>query len=189
MAKEIQLANDAGITAYALVRNQIGQVWNGSTFVNYVTANLNTYAIVMTEQGTASGYYTADFPPVLAELYSIVAFKRIGGTPAEGDPLIASGTFYWDGTKQTNFIEHAGLITGVVDDASPTTSSFKGDASLSAIDDFYLGSVMAFTEGALRSISRRVNGYVGATRTFSFAFNFPVPPADEDTFIIIGRIE
>lgn len=189
MANEIQLANNAGITVYALVRNQTGQVWNGLSFVNYVTANLGTYAIPLTEQGTASGYYVGDFPPVLADLYSIVAFRQLGGSPAETDLLIATGTFYWDGTKQTNFIEHAGLITGVIDDVAPTASSFNGDASLSLVDDFYAGSVLAFTEGILRGVSRRVNGYVGATRTFSFQYPFPVPPANEDTFIIIGRIE
>lgn len=189
MANEIQFVANAGITAYALIRDQDGDIWDGSNFVPYVTANLGTYAVYATEQGTASGYYSCNFPSVSADLYNITAHQRIGVTPAETDIIVASGTFYWDGTRQTNFIEHAGLIAGEVLDGSPTISSFSGDTSFSSVNDFYINSVLAFTEGALRGIARRITGYVGATRTFSFAYAFPVPPANDDSFVIIGRIE
>lgn len=97
MAGEIQLAHVTGKNVYALVRNATGSIWNGSAFVAYATANLSTYALTLTEQGTASAYYAGTFPAVAAGVYNLVAYERAGGSPAEGDPLIATGEMHWDG--------------------------------------------------------------------------------------------
>lgn len=120
MAGEIQAAHVAGKNVYALVRNATGAVWNSSAFVSYATANLATYAITLTEQGTASGYYAGSFPAVSAGIYGVVAFERGGGAPAEGDRLIAGGDLHWDGTAVVPRLP-AGLteLTGVPP-AAPT---------------------------------------------------------------------
>jgi hypothetical protein len=97
MAGEIQTAHLTGKNVYALVRNATGGVWNGAAFVSYVSGNLASYAIAMAEQGTASGYYVGTCPVVAAGIYGIAAFERGGGSPAEGDLLIASGDLHWDG--------------------------------------------------------------------------------------------
>jgi hypothetical protein len=97
MAGEIQVAHLTGKNVYALVRNATAAVWNGTSFVTYATANLSTYALSLTEQGTASGYYAVSFPAVAAGIYNVAAFERAGGSPAEGDLLIATGDLHWDG--------------------------------------------------------------------------------------------
>lgn len=100
MAGEIQTVGATGVVIYALVRNVAGQVWNGSSFVTYVTANLGTYAITLTEQGTASGYYTGTFPTGIttAGVYNVVTYQRSGVSPAEGDVFNSAGEIQWDGS-------------------------------------------------------------------------------------------
>lgn len=102
MSQEIEVQWLPGKTLYFLLRNSVGQVYNGATFVAYATADLASYAIAATEQGTASGYYTATFPSVAAGIYNAVAFERAGGSPAEGDLNAGSGDILWDGTAVAN---------------------------------------------------------------------------------------
>lgn len=78
-------------------------------------------------------------------------------------------------------------VSGEVDDASATTTSFIGAAGLSSTDDFYNGALLAFTSGALAGLVRPVTDYVGSTRTLTVAPAFPAAPADNATFRIIGR--
>jgi hypothetical protein len=104
MANEIQLPHPQNQTAknlYALVRNVAdGQVYAGATAETYVTANLATYAIGLTEQGTASRFYAADFPAIVTPgIYSIAVYERAGGAPAEGDRLLGFGEAHWNGAE------------------------------------------------------------------------------------------
>lgn len=89
------------------------------------------------------------------------------------------------GGLQTAFM---GKTSGSVNDAGASTTVFIGDSSLSAVDDFYNGSVLVFTSGTMR-IARRITDYTGATKTFTFGTAFPAAPANGVTFDIIGRIE
>lgn len=98
MAAELQADWTTGSTIYFLVRDGNGLIWNGSAFTAYITANLATYAIAATEQGTASGFYTAGMPAVVAGNYNIVAKERAGGGPAEVDRTAGAGELAWDGT-------------------------------------------------------------------------------------------
>lgn len=100
MASEIQVAHLTAKTVYALVRNATGSVWQTttSTFVAYATADLANYDIALTEQGTASALYAGTFPAAAAGTYSVTAYERAGGAPAEGDLLIAGGNVEWSGT-------------------------------------------------------------------------------------------
>jgi hypothetical protein len=75
-------------------------VWNTNTskLESYLTANLSQYAISMTEQGTASAWYYAAAPANLQQgSYIVTVFQRAGGSPAEGDQRIATGTLEWNG--------------------------------------------------------------------------------------------
>ncbi len=101
MASEIQCAHTAtGKNLYALIRNSTGSVWNGTSFVSYATANLSSYAIALTEQGTASRYYAATFSSSIASgVYNLAVYERQGGSPAEGDPSIAVGQVEWNGSS------------------------------------------------------------------------------------------
>lgn len=89
-----------GKTCYVLIRdpNNLLKIWNGASFVTYVTANLATYAILAAEQGTASGFYTYTVPALPAGIYEVSAFERIGGSPAETDTPAAEGDLVWNGS-------------------------------------------------------------------------------------------
>lgn len=98
MAAELQVVNNSGTATYALVRNAVGQIWNGVAFEAYVTANYANYPINLTEQGSASGYFTGSFPSTTAGVYGIVYKTRAGGSPAESDATIAiEDAFQWSG--------------------------------------------------------------------------------------------
>ncbi len=99
MAAEIPCSAPTGLTLYAQVRNSVGKIWNtnSGSFVDYDTANIADYAVAMTEQGTASGYYTGDFPAAGAGVYPILVLRQVGGSPAESDPVSNEGSIDWDG--------------------------------------------------------------------------------------------
>ena len=103
MAGELQTAYAAGRTVYVQIRNRVGQIWSTSggtgAFESYATANIADYAISLTQQGTASAYYTGTWPPAVpAGVYNVIAKERIGGSVAEADPNIAQGTEQWNGS-------------------------------------------------------------------------------------------
>ncbi len=105
MANEIGLQHtQTAKTLYVLIRNLSQQIWDdvGSSFVDYVTANLGNYDVLSTgEQGAASRFYPFDFPSAIVKgLYNVSFFDRVGGSPAETDPLVGSLTVHWDGTVE-----------------------------------------------------------------------------------------
>src|SRR6185369_1202082 len=108
MAKEIQALAPAGSNVYAqIVRQSDGKFWNpAGAFEAYATANISSYALAMVQAGTASGFYTADFPTAIAAgKYSVVARIRAGGAPAEADAVIAAGEIQWTGLASKDMIE------------------------------------------------------------------------------------
>lgn len=103
MASEIKF--DAGpgltgITAYAMLRNAAGQVYNtaGSAFENYNAANITDYDLALTEQGVI-GFFMGDMPAVASGLYSVTIKQRAGGSPAVADVRIGGGEILWTGTS------------------------------------------------------------------------------------------
>ncbi len=98
MASELQTDYLTAKTVYFLLRNSVGQIWNGAAFEAYVTANYANYDIAGTEQGTASGYYVGNMPAVAAGIYYLVAKEQTGGSPAETDISIGAGEINWTGT-------------------------------------------------------------------------------------------
>lgn len=89
----IESVTITGATIYAVIRNSTGQVWNGSTFANYLDADWSTYPVPLTEQ-SPSGYYlvTAPAAVVAAGKTTFVIHQQLGGSPADTDPPIGSGT-------------------------------------------------------------------------------------------------
>ena len=81
------------------------------------------------------------------------------------------------------------IITGSVNDAAATTTSFIGDSGLSSSNDFYNKAIMEITSGTLAGMCNKISDYVGATRTFSFGTAWSSAPANGVTFTILGRIE
>lgn len=103
MAREIQASYSVtGATLYGLVRNYTsGFIWSVTSgyFGAYTTTLLGDYAISMTEQGTASKYFTANFPSTIgAGVYSAVVKRQVGGSPAETDADVAEGDINWNGS-------------------------------------------------------------------------------------------
>lgn len=88
-----------GQTVYAIARNLAKEVarQTTTTCVAYATANLADYAIALTEQGIASRYYAGTFLAFPAGSYDFAIFEQAGGSPAEGDLLIGTGSYEWDG--------------------------------------------------------------------------------------------
>lgn len=91
--------NATGATLYAIIRNDDGEVWEtaGPSFETYSTANIANYDTALTEQGTASQFYTFTFPSAItAGGYSITVYS---GATAEGDIAVAEGYIEWTGSK------------------------------------------------------------------------------------------
>lgn len=85
-----------GVTVYTIIRDNDGDVWNGSAFETYSVGNLGNYDIPLTEQGT-SGFYAADFPSGIATSdvpYAVTAHQQPGTSPEEGDLVVGSETYY-----------------------------------------------------------------------------------------------
>lgn len=99
MANEVFFSFRTAATTYILVRDRTGQIWNGTSFVAYATANYSLYTVSATEQGTASHGYAASFPTaIVAGTYSVEARQQLAGSAAETDPTIATGNYEWNGT-------------------------------------------------------------------------------------------
>jgi len=111
MANELKVSFAAGKTLYAIVFNSVGQVWNTGTvaFESYVTANITSYPVALTNLGVASSFYEGNFPvAITAGIYDIVAKQQLGGSAAESDPTIATEDgFSWNGVNRVSLSDLA----------------------------------------------------------------------------------
>jgi len=206
-----------GNDVYFLIRDREGAVADVTTsnaFETYATGDLGDYDLVATEQGTASGYYAATVPSwVPPGLYHFNAFDRAGGSPAEGDSIVGFGTIeirnedlatpeiYPDGVKRAtygqvssigeNIDKLVSVITvSAVDDATPTTTVFDTDLTISE-DDWCNDQFLVFTSGALAGEARKISDYDGTTNVGRITLSAATTSAcsNNDTFVIIGRSE
>jgi hypothetical protein len=101
------------------------------------------------------------------------------------------GSIHWDGSEEIGFSDTPTdlHLNGNVDDVAPAVGSFKGNSSFSGSNDFYNKGIVVFVSGTLKGIARRVEDYVGATRTFVLDENLPQAPSNGDRFRFLGRIE
>lgn len=103
MANEIQTPYQTGATVYSQVfnANSGSMIWNGTAFEAYSSnsGNLSTYAINLTELGTASKMYVGSFPQILGPgVYNIRAKARLAAFYAESDPDVSVGAINWAGS-------------------------------------------------------------------------------------------
>ena len=111
MANDLKIVLDTGLTLYARVFNQTGQIWNTSSLVfeSWSDGNVTDYDVSLTELG--SGVYFGDFPTAIVEeaRYVIVVCEQIGGAPAVTDPIQAKPRreFKWGGYLEAEDHPHA----------------------------------------------------------------------------------
>ena len=91
---------------YVIIRNSNGYVYQTTTqqFVEFVDGDLSTYDILMSEQGTSSGYYEVAFPSEITTPgeYNVEFFRQLGASPDVTDIYIAGGEFEWDGSAEAD---------------------------------------------------------------------------------------
>ena len=97
MLNKLFYNDTAGNTVYALVRDHdSGKIWNedDGAWETYSAGNIGDYDIPLTEHG-ASGTFVLDVAAksILDEFVDIEVRTQAGGSPAESDTVIASGTF------------------------------------------------------------------------------------------------
>lgn len=96
--------------------------------------------------------------------------------PADVDALTAA---------ITQLINAGIAVSGSVNDAMAADWTFVTNLA-EATNDHYNGSILLFTEGALKGQSRMIGSYTGASKTVTFLLNpFTEAPADGDDFVII----
>jgi hypothetical protein len=145
--------NQSGLSVYAVIRDSSGQVWNGSTFAAYNSANWATYVVSLTEQ-TGSGYYLAAFPSAIVS--GIYSFTVHQGSGVLGDIAIDRGSIDWNGTTQN----YLGMVTVKL----PTGTISNFDASINVVQlnpsqtSVTIGSVSSLGTIAQNQISSTVYG-------------------------------
>lgn len=98
MAKELNGVYVPGTSNLYAVLKLAGQMYNGSSFEDPLTANWGTYDLGLTES-SSTGHYYADMPAGLsAGIYEYHLYVG-NGTPAPTDPRFGFGVIYWDGTQ------------------------------------------------------------------------------------------
>lgn len=148
MANELQASYAAAKNVYFLVRSTVATIWNGSALENYDTANYATYVIAGTEQGTASAYYTADFPAALINgRYNYVAKERVGGSPAETDRTVNTGEIVWAGVA-------VGLVprVNVSGQVGPDWSYVGSQGSTVLLSGTTIGTLLNLASGGVVSL-------------------------------------
>jgi len=145
VADEIQYAS-SGLAGpwYAIIRDDVGLVWDGAAFVAYASANYASYVVAMGEQGAASRYFVGDFPVAIpAGLYRTTVYRDSGTGPAEGDTVGARLEHHWDGKVMvpTWLAFHAAHLI-----AGPKHEVARGGATPSRITVYELdGETVLFT--------------------------------------------
>jgi hypothetical protein len=101
MANEIHVEYASGNTLYAVLRNNIGQVWypGGQAFEDWGTSSRDAddYDIAITDK--SGSLYVGDFDSnVPAGRCSFQVFLQAGANPTDGDTLVDSGQIMWSGS-------------------------------------------------------------------------------------------
>ena len=159
---------------------QLNQTANGRSDANVVALATS----VITNQACAANFITE----------SKLAANMLTNSQFANDALseLNFDAFYW--LRVATEIA-ADAVVSLINDGAPAVGDFDGASALTATDDFYNGSVLVFTGGALKGIARRITNYVGSSRNIQFSGTgddadapFPTAPSDTDTFLIVGRI-
>lgn len=107
MASELKVNGaTTGATLYAVIENEAGQLWNGTTFEAFNAANWATYKVALTEQA-GTGRFRANFPAAILSpgVYNIQYRVQAGGSPVVGDANVATDKIEWTGTQLNSFTD------------------------------------------------------------------------------------
>jgi hypothetical protein len=115
------------------------------------------------------GWYS--FTPSAAELDTVGSFL-----------VHCTATGMDDIDKEYQVVARGDLISGAVNDASPSATTFITDLP-SATDNFYEGQLLVWRTGAMVKISEAIIAYDGATKRVT-TNTFPAAPANGDKFSI-----
>lgn len=130
----ISIATQTGLNLYVQFRDSSGNIWNGSVFETYNSANWSTYSQTGTEQ-SGSGFYDMTAPTFAAGSYSYIWYQRIGGSPALSDPSAGAGNYVVPSTAAA-ITAPVGLINQLRSLANDTTTSnfIKFETPIGAAD-------------------------------------------------------
>lgn len=103
MSGEFLITTDLGgqsANVYGLVikRGSPNKVDDGADYVSYVSAEYADYVQTLTEQGISGrfpGNLRSGSP---AGTYELLAYRRVGASPAENDPYLGADSIYWNGS-------------------------------------------------------------------------------------------
>lgn len=160
-----QISTYTGITGNTHTHRVIAMdatVWNGAALEAYQTANIVTYAITATEQGTASGRFVSTFPAGLAAgLYWVELV--LGDGSAESQPVLDRQLYEWDGSEITSVGFSATLFNKIADHVLrraivSAEGSDDGDATR-------LGSLYGFIQQAQNSNTTENAGELTVNKT------------------------
>lgn len=116
---------------------------------------------------------------------SAAGFDANGRVDVAGTPDVNVAQISGSATAADNLEASAlGIVTGAVNDASATTTSFVADGFTEATDDHFNGRIIVFTSGALANQATDITDYTGGTQTLTFTA-LTEAPADNDTFVIV----
>lgn len=107
MASELKLNGaTTGATIYAVIENEAGQLWNGTTFEAFNAANWATYKVALTEQA-GTGRFRADFPTAILSpgVYNIEYRLQDGGAAAVDDAVVSTDKIEWTGDQLNSFTD------------------------------------------------------------------------------------
>lgn len=99
---EVVYADITGQTTYGMIfRMSDGFVWDtvAAAFEAYAGAGIADYDVAGVEKG-ASGIYSLTFPAAITVSggHKVIIKRRVGGAPAESDPIIWEEAVWWTGT-------------------------------------------------------------------------------------------
>jgi hypothetical protein len=106
MANEISHRHSAtGENLYFTIRNTAHLMWNTAGTPNFESLSVEhwgDYDVALSEPEASAYFYLGTFPAIVGNMvagwYWVDIFKRIGGSPATSDTLVASYFGYWNGT-------------------------------------------------------------------------------------------
>src|SRR3990167_4382306 len=164
--------------------------YNGGDFLSTPTLAAGD-AKVSIDTGALNNLATLPSVSPAASIWVLVALSaaEMNGDVIKVQLIDQTATKEWEDESiviyTANGPEHA-HVDGSVTNASPTTTTLR-DSTKSATNDFYNGAVIAFTSGDLIGLARKITDYDGTNKEFTVTA-LPAAPAQNDTFVILGRI-
>jgi len=211
VAEQNQLASNANVLTAQPGIVVIGAPNATVTISNSSSALLaiqKSTADVTTSPGNTPIYYSPSFQPadVAAEvanafngIFSPTGFNVSAGAQTNISPVTGTAVVTGsqvdlfgaknvsDGSNTANLSggNPAGITDSVKTPTSSTTFAANSAASLSAVNNFYVGWYLAFTSGNLAGEWEPVTTYTAATATFTFAAGFSAKPKVGDQFQLV----